>query len=84
MTADQVGQKLEEKGNDIINFMKIVGKYICFGGFIMSCLAMIVGIFGNKKALVSGFIGLTLSGVMYGAIVMSDDIVVAIVTWAAS
>lgn len=84
VTTADIGQKLTDKGNDVIDIMKIIGKYFCVGGFIVSCIAMFCGLFGNKKSLASGFIGLILSGIMYAAIVMSDDIVVLIATWAAS
>lgn len=84
VTADDIGQWAESKGQDVINIMKIIGRYFCLGGFIMSCLAMIAGLFGNKRALTAGFIGMILAGIMYGAIVMSDDIVVMIARWAAS
>lgn len=84
VTTADLGKKIAEKGNDVIQIMKIIGKYFCVGGFIISCLAMFCGLFGNKRALSGGFIGLILSGVMYAAIVMSDDIVVMIASWAAS
>lgn len=84
VTSADLGEKIAEKGSDVIDIMKIVGRYFCVGGFIYSGIAMFCGLFGNKKALASGFIGLILSGVMYAAIVMSEDLVIMVASWAAA
>lgn len=84
VTTEELAGKLENKGNDIINLMQIVGRYICYGGFVMGVILMIAGCLGNKKMLMQGFIALIISGVAYAGIVCGREIVNFIASWAAS
>lgn len=84
VSVDDLGNKLTEKGADIIYLLKIVGQYVCVGAFIISCITFFAGLFGNKKMMFSSVIGALISGVCYAAITFGEDIVILIASWAAS
>lgn len=84
VTTDDIVNRLEEKGNDVVTFLKTIGKYVCIGGFIICCILTIVGIIGNPKLLWAGIIGMIITGLAYAGIVCSREIVNWIATWAIS
>lgn len=84
VTTDKVIGKLESKGNDVVRILQTVGKYVCIGGFIISCLLLLAGILGNHRLLFAGFVGAIIAGVAYAGIVCGREIVNAIAMWAAS
>lgn len=84
VTVDHVVEKINAKGNDVVNVMQVVGRYICYAAFIIGVLIMISGCIGNKKLIVQGLIVLIIAGVSYAAIVCGREIVGYIASWAAS
>jgi len=84
VTTDTIRNKLENKGNDIVTLLQMVGKYICIAGFIICCILTLIGIIGNKKLLAGAIIGLIISGLAYAGIVCGREIVNWIAAWAVS
>ena len=84
VTVDDLGNRLIDKGEDVVWLIKIVTRYICLGAFLLSCVFILVGIIGNRKILVSSILGAVISGVCYGAITCGEQIVAFIAAWAAS
>lgn len=84
VSTEEVADKLNEKGNDIINLMQVVGRYVCYGAFIVGLVMMLAGCVGNKKMIVQGLIAVIIAGVCYAGIVCGRDIVTFIASWAAS
>lgn len=82
--VDDVADRLNNKGNDVINIMQVVGRYVCYGAFIIGVLIMIFGCIGNKRMIVQGLIVLIIAGVAYAGIVCGREIVGFIASWAAS
>lgn len=82
--VNDVADRLNSKGNDVINIMQVVGRYVCYGAFIIGILIMIAGCIGNKKMIVQGLIVLIIAGVAYAGIVCGREIVGFIASWAAS
>lgn len=84
VSAEDVANRLNNKGNDVVNILQTVGRWICIGAFVISVIMMVAGCIGNKKMIVQGLIGLIISGVAYAGIVCGREIVMFIAAWAAS
>ena len=84
VTTDDVINKLEHKGNDIVRILQIVGQYVCIGAFIICCFLVIVGLMGNKRLLTGALFGLIFSGVAVVGILYSRDILNFVASWLAS
>lgn len=84
VTTDDVVNKLEHKGNDIVHILQIVGQYVCIGAFIVCCVLVIVGLIGNKRLLAGALMGLIFSGVAVVGILYSRDILNFMASWLAS
>lgn len=84
VSVDDVANKLNTKGNDIVTLMQVIGRYVCYGGFIFGVILMVIGAVGNKKMVWTGFIALLISGLAYAGIVCGREIVMFIASWAAS
>ena len=84
VTTDDIVGRLENKGNDIVNILQTIGRYVCIAAFIICCLLTLIGVMGNPRLLWGGVIGLVLSGVAYAGIVCGRDIVNWIASWAIS
>lgn len=84
VTTDDVVNKLEHKGNDIVRVLQIVGQYVCIGVFIVCCVLLIIGMIGNKRLMTGAILGLIFSGIAYACIVCSRDLVNFIAMWSIS
>ena len=84
VTTDDIVGRLETKGNDVVTFLKTIGKYVCIGAFVICCILTIIGIIGNHRLLWAGVLGMIISGLAYAGIVCSQEIVNWIATWAIS
>lgn len=84
VSVEDVTERLNNKGNDIVNILQTVGRWICIGAFVISVVMMVAGCVGNKKWIMQGLIGLIISGVAYAGIVCGREIVMFIASWAAS
>jgi len=84
ITTNDIVNRLEQKGNDVVTILQTVGKYVCIGAFIICCILTIAGIIGNPKLLWAGVIGMIVSGLAYAGIVCGREIVNWIATWAIS
>ena len=84
ITTDDIVNRLETKGNDVVTILQTVGRYVCIGAFIICCILTLFGIIGNPRMLWGGVIGLIISGVAYAFIVCGREIVNWIATWAIS
>lgn len=84
VSVDDLGSHLESKGSDIVALMKIIGQNVCYVSFIMCCIAIFFGIFGNKQLVSKAVFGAIISGISYAAIVYGEVLVVSIASWASS
>jgi len=84
VSTEELANRLNNKGNDVINILQTVGRWICIGAFVISVIMMVAGCIGNKKMIVQGLIGLIISGVAYAGIVCGREIVMFIASWAAA
>jgi len=84
VTIDDLGDRLAAKGGDFVYLIKIVGRYVCLGAFIICCIMIVIGIIGNHRMLVSAIIGAIISGLAYAAITCGEQIVQLIAAWAIS
>lgn len=84
VSTDDLINRIDEKGNDIVNIMQAVGKWACIVVFIVCIILFIVGIIANKKMAVAAFIGMLFAGIGYAGILCGREIVSYIATWAAS
>lgn len=83
-SADHIGDKLRNKGMDVVYLLKIVGRYACLAAFVVCCILLVFGIVGNTRLLLRSSIGAIISGVMYAAITCGEEIVQLIAGWAAA
>lgn len=84
VTTNDIVNRLETKGNDVVLMLQTVGKYVCIGAFIICCLLTIVGIIGNPRLLWAGVIGMIVAGLAYAGIVCGREVVNWIANWAIS
>lgn len=83
-SVDHIGDKLKNKGMDIVYLLKVVGRYVCLAAFVICCILLVLGIVGNTRMLLRSSIGAIISGVMYAAITCGEEIVQLIAGWAAA
>jgi len=83
-SVDHIGDKLKNKGMDIVYLLKVVGRYVCLAAFVICCILLVLGIVGNTRMLLRSSIGAIISGVMYAAITCGEEIVQLIAGWAAT
>lgn len=84
VSADAVIERINTKGNDVVNILQSLGKWICIGSFIIYSMMIIFGIIGNKKLALSSFIGIFIACIAYAGITFGREIVIFISTWVAS
>lgn len=84
VTTSDLEKRINEKGNDIIHIMQVVGRIACIIGFIICCILTIIGILGNKQLMTGALIGLVICGFAYAGITCGSEIVSYIAAWAAS
>ena len=84
VTVEDIGNKLDEKGMDIIHLMQKVCQYICIATFIIGAVMFVIGLIANKKTMVSGILTLAFAGIAYAAITCGPTIVKLIASWAAA
>lgn len=84
VSTDDLIQRIDEKGNDVVNLMQAVGKWVCVITFIVCIILFIIGLIGNKKMALAAFIGMLCAGVAYAGILCGREIVTWIASWAAS
>ena len=81
--ADGVGPlHIAAKAGDFVYLIKIVGRYVCLGAFIICCIIIVIGIIGNQRTLAKAIIGAIISGLAYAAITCGEQIVQFIAAWA--
>lgn len=79
--AEELVGRINEKGNDVVNIVSAVGKWLCLAGFVACCILIVIGVIGNKRMIAGGLVGMFLSGFMYAAITCGRDIVTWISAW---
>lgn len=84
VTTESFMNRLQNKGNDVIDIITLVGQYVCIAAFAICCIITLVGLIGNKRTMTGGVIGLIVSGVAYALLTMAPDVVYWIASWAAS
>ena len=84
VTTKDLENRINQKGNDIIRIVQVVGRIICIIGFVICCILAIIGICGNKQLLTGALIGLVICGFAYAGITCGREIVEYIAAWAAS
>ena len=84
VTVDDLGNRLAAKGGDFVYLIKIAGRYVCLGAFVICCIMIVIGIIGNHRMLASAIIGAIISGLAYAAITCGEQIVQLIAAWAMS
>lgn len=84
VTVEDLGARLVEKGGDFVYLLKIAGRYVCLGTFVICCIMIVIGIIGNHRMLASAIIGAIISGVIYAAITCGEQIVQFIAAWVIS
>lgn len=82
--VEDIQNKVQEKGNDVLSIIQTVGKYVCIGAFILACVGTIVFMFANHKVMWVCIGILIFSGISYAGIVCGPEIVQYIAAWAAS
>ncbi len=84
VSVEDMGSYIENKGNDVVHVLQIIGKYVCIAAFIICCFLALIGLIGNKRMFTGALIGLIISGVAYAGIVCGPTIVKWIANWAAT
>lgn len=84
VSTEDLSDRLNEKGNDVVDIVTVIGKWVCIIMIAFGFLCILIGAFGNQKLLVRGLIAVVLCGVCYAGIVCGRDIVEFIASWAAS
>lgn len=84
VSVDEIRDKIDEKGMDVIHIMQKVCQYICIGAFIIGAIMFVIGLIANKKLMTGGILCLVFSGLAYAAITCGPTIVKLIAGWAAS
>ena len=84
VTTNDIVERLENKGNDVVRILQTVGKYVCIGAFVVCCFLILFGLFGNKQLLCGAVIGCIVSGIAYAGIVCGREIVNWVAAWAVS
>ena len=49
VTVEDLGARLVEKGGDFVYLLKIAGRYVCLGTFVICCIMIVIGIIGNQR-----------------------------------
>ena len=84
VTTNDIVNRLETKGNDVVTMLQTIGKYVCIGGFVICCILAIVVITVNPRLLWAGIVGMIVAGLAYAGIVCGREIINWIATWAIS
>lgn len=84
VTTDDLQNKIDEKGGDIINIIIRVCRYICIAAFPLGVVMFILGLVGNKKLVAAGVFTMITAGIGYAAITCAPEIVHYVASWAAS
>jgi len=83
-SVEHIGDKLKQKGMDIVYLLKIVGRWICIAAFVVCCTFLVFAIAGNTRLLVRSAVGAIAAGIMYAAITCGEEIVTLIAAWSAA
>ena len=84
VSTDELIDRIDSKGNDVVNILQAVGKWACIVIFIVCIILFIIGLIGNKRMAVAAFIGMLCAGIGYAGILCGREIVSFIASWAAS
>lgn len=84
VSAEDVANRLNKKGNDVVNILQTVGKWVCMAAFVVCIIMMVAGCVGNRKLIMQGLIGMIIAGIAYAGIVCGREIVIFIASWAAA
>ena len=81
VTTDDVQNKINQKGQDIIDVIINVCQKICVVTMPLGAVMFLVGLAGNKKTSVAGAIMFIFSGVCYAAITCAPELTWYISSW---
>lgn len=84
VTTDDLQDKIDEKGGDVINVIIRVCRYICIAAFPIGCIMFILGLLGNKKLVAAGVFTIVFAGIGYAGVTCAPEIVHFVASWAAS
>lgn len=84
VTTDDLQNKIDEKGSDVINVIIRVCRYICIAAFPIGCIMFILGLLGNKKLVAAGVFTIIFAGIGYAGVTCAPEIVHFVASWAAS
>lgn len=84
VSVDDVADKLNAKGNDVVNIIQVVGRWVCIGCAILGIVLCVAGAIGNSRLIFKGFIALIIGAVGYAGVTCGREIVQFIASWAAS
>lgn len=84
VTTEDLQNKIDEKGGDVIAVIIRVCRYVCMAAFPIGCVMILLGFFGNKKILAAGIFTAIFAGIGYAAITCAPEIVHYVASWAAS
>jgi len=84
VTTEAFVSRIQNKGNDVVHIIIVVGQYVCIAGFAICCMITLIGLIGNKRTMTGGVIGLIVSGVAYALLTMAPEVVRWIAAWSAS
>ena len=84
VTTEDLVNRIETKGNDVVTILQKIGKFVCICSFIICCALVLIGCIGNKRLIAGGMLGLILSGLAYAGIICGREIVNWIAAWAVS
>ena len=84
VTTEDLVNRIESKGNEVVTILQKIGKYVCFCSFVICCALALIGCIGNRRLIAGGLIGCVLSGLAYAGIICGREIVNWIAAWAIS
>ncbi len=84
VTTESFINRIQNKGNDVVHIITVVGQYVCIAAFGICCIITLVGLIGNKRTMTGGVIGLIVSGVAYALLTMAPEVVRWIAAWSVS
>lgn len=84
VTTEDLANRIETKGNEVVTILQKVGKYVCICSFVICCALVLVGCIGNRRLVAGGLIGCVLSGLAYAGIICGREIVNWIAAWVIS
>lgn len=84
VTTQDVVDKLEQKGNDVMTIVQTVGRIVAAVVFIVSFILVVVGAVGDTRLMAKAFVGLAISGIGYAAITCGRELLAFFSAWVQS